>query len=266
MALDKNLTKRMKEHQITEIEKGVFSIEDFGLDKVFLVTGEQRALLIDCGTGTFSLKNAVETLTKLPYDVVITHGHVDHVGGAGEFSMIHLSEKDAELLKETDVKERRKYNFKMKLFGMQGVNRKAITGYGAVPEVKYIKEGDLFDLGGRTVRVIETPGHTKGSLSFLIENEGILFSGDIINPLYMMFIGDTATFEDVQETYEKLLDFDIKRIYPTHLTYAVTRDDLMTALDGVHEILKKKNGRGRLKLYNYKTETFLYRDSKIHKK
>ena len=48
----------------------------------YLVEGDERAVLLDTGCGLGDLKAYVESLTDKPYEVVLTHGHVDHAGGA----------------------------------------------------------------------------------------------------------------------------------------------------------------------------------------
>ena len=50
--------------------------------------------MIDTGSGFGNLKKVIETLTDLPYVVLNTHGHLDHVGGNHEFGKAYLSEKD----------------------------------------------------------------------------------------------------------------------------------------------------------------------------
>ncbi|MDU4927909.1 MBL fold metallo-hydrolase, partial [Clostridium sp.] len=57
---------------------------------MYLIVGKRRAVLLDTGFGLGSLKSYVKTLTSLPYDVVVSHGHLDHAGGAGEFKEVFL--------------------------------------------------------------------------------------------------------------------------------------------------------------------------------
>ena len=54
----------------------------------FLVEGETRAVLIDTMTGIRGLKEFVSTLTDLPVQVALTHGHMDHAGGVFEFGPV----------------------------------------------------------------------------------------------------------------------------------------------------------------------------------
>lgn len=62
--------------------------------RCFLVEGSERALLIDTCSGVGNLAEYVATLTDKPLTVWVTHGHVDHVGGAGWFDTVHLNAAD----------------------------------------------------------------------------------------------------------------------------------------------------------------------------
>lgn len=66
---------------------------------MFLLKGTERALLIDTGVGMTDLKKLISWLTPLPYDVVLTHGHPDHIGGAAQFEEVYIHEKDEDSLK-----------------------------------------------------------------------------------------------------------------------------------------------------------------------
>lgn len=75
---------------IIEIAPKTYFINEFGMNAMYLIVGEKRALAIDAGSGFCDFKGIIESLTKLPYDVAITHGHPDHVGGAGQFDEIYI--------------------------------------------------------------------------------------------------------------------------------------------------------------------------------
>ena len=56
-----------------------------GSQNMYLLEGAERALLIDTGWGSGTLRAYVERLTDRPVEVVITHGHLDHSGSCGEW-------------------------------------------------------------------------------------------------------------------------------------------------------------------------------------
>ena len=83
-------------YPVKQIAKGCYAVDEFGLDMMYVVIGEERALVIDTGSGAGDFKGLIEEMTSLPYDVVATHGHGDHVGGAGQFQEIFIHPKDFE--------------------------------------------------------------------------------------------------------------------------------------------------------------------------
>ncbi len=144
----------------------VFTIQNTPYDSHMYVVAEgQKCLIIDLG-GDFSLAKEVLTRENLtPVAVLLTHCHFDHVAGIksaidnGVDVYIHTA--DAKLL---ETKE--------------GTLAYYVgTDYTPVFDYKTFEEGD-YDFDGIKVKVILTSGHTKGSVSFLIED--CLFTGDTL--------------------------------------------------------------------------------------
>lgn len=166
---------------------------------VYLVEGEQAALLIDTGCGVGSLKQYVESLTNLPYQVVLTHGHVDHAGGAGEFEQVYLNEKDYEVAEEhMSVEMRQAY-----------INNAAIakTEYVlplALSKFKPLEEEHRFDLGGVTVVMLGLAGHTPGSMCVLVEECRSILLGDACNSFGFLQLPHSTS---VSEYHQNLLSF-----------------------------------------------------------
>ncbi len=78
----------------TRISENVIRISDHGADNMYLVTGTQKAMLIDNGLGVANIRDYIKTLTKLPLIVVITHGHPDHAGGNYQFKEVYIHPDD----------------------------------------------------------------------------------------------------------------------------------------------------------------------------
>ena len=123
----------------------------------YLIEGTERALLFDTATGIGRLRPFVEQLTDKPLTVLNSHGHGDHAGGNYEFEevYIHPADQDAAV-------SAARHN------GEQQVKAEQEAGLAGAPlqDTKYLplKEGDTFDLGGRVLEIVETPGHTPGSV------------------------------------------------------------------------------------------------------
>jgi glyoxylase-like metal-dependent hydrolase (beta-lactamase superfamily II) len=146
-----------------ELAPGLRMICDYENDKMYLLTGSQRALLIDCGMGSGDLRGYIESFTGgLPLDVVITHAHPDHIARMGQFQAdcnVYMHLDDLPMVK----------SFIERLH------------YEIDPEkIKDMREGFVFELGDRQLRVYHLPGHSKGSIVLLDEQNGILFAGDAV--------------------------------------------------------------------------------------
>ncbi len=88
-----------------------------------------------------------------------------------------------------------------------------------------LSSGDRIDSGAGVLRVVETPGHTKGSVSFYLEEDGILFSGDLISvtydplPLVLAEKGTDGwlnTYDDHLASLGRLSELDPSVVLPGH--------------------------------------------------
>jgi glyoxylase-like metal-dependent hydrolase (beta-lactamase superfamily II) len=155
---------RAKDKYISnEVAPGVRMIRDFDGDKMYLLTGSQRALLIDAGMGSGDLRGYVESfIGDLPLDVVITHGHPDHIARIGQFQedcAVYMHHADLPMVKR--FIDRMNYEIDLE-------------------KIIHIDENFVFDLGDRTLRVHHIPGHSPGCIVLFDEKNGILLSGDAI--------------------------------------------------------------------------------------
>jgi glyoxylase-like metal-dependent hydrolase (beta-lactamase superfamily II) len=127
-----------------------------------------EALVIDPAG---EVKRIVSRLRKKELEckgILCTHGHVDHVAGAGPLSdavgaPVYINEADAGALASP----------RTKLVGLAG-------GVLATRprQVQYLEDGDRVEVGDLCLEVLSTPGHTRGGLSFY--TPGYLFCGDLI--------------------------------------------------------------------------------------
>jgi hypothetical protein len=81
-------------HEIEEIAENTWRIDEGGFVNCYLLAGKTGALLIDTGIGAGRLRETVESLTKLPVTVVLTHGHCDHAGGTGWYPSYFIHPAD----------------------------------------------------------------------------------------------------------------------------------------------------------------------------
>jgi glyoxylase-like metal-dependent hydrolase (beta-lactamase superfamily II) len=181
-------------------------IDDHGGDNIYLVEGKDKALLIDTGTGTADLLACVRSLTTLPVSVVNTHGHPDHAGGDFQFQTVYAHPSDFDLIVLFTGSEARRGLIQRVLQespDSESLVLKDTSGFD-VERLVPVRAGTVFDLGGRTVEVIETPGHTKGSICLLDSGRKLLFTGDDNNTLVWLFLDHCLPLETYLETLRSL--------------------------------------------------------------
>ena len=171
---------------VVQIAEGTYEIDIFDTGSVFLIVGSERALVIDTGIGIGDLKGMLRKLTDKPLTVVMSHGHGDHTGGAGQFGEYHMNEKDfAGFGVVAGMDMRKGYaSFFPKKFPDRYYAydpETDIVDFGDNVRRIPMTEGQVFDLGGRKVTAFECPGHTPGSMVFLDETSRCLFAGDALN-------------------------------------------------------------------------------------
>ena len=185
---------------------------DIGYDSnIFLIVGE-RTVLVDAGTGLSTDKvvhGIREILGSRKLDIIVlTHCHVDHVGGLVPLSKEFDAEimagiGDAPFIANGDPKYTLSRMFDVQL--------------GQV-EVTELVDGDVIDIGEHRLRVIDTPGHTMGGICLYDEVTKGLFSGDTV---FSQGVGRTdfisGSSHDLISSLRKLRDLDIGMLYPGHM-------------------------------------------------
>ncbi len=165
----------------SKLSDHVWRIEDGGMVSQYLVTGEEKALLIDAGWGIGDLAAQVASLTSLPLTVINTHGHPDHTCGNYRFDNVQIHQADVPLMKK-NFSPKTRYDilkkFRNKPFP-EGFSEDAWL-HAPLKRFTPFTGPQSFDLGGRVVDVIETPGHTPGSICLFDRKEHWLFTGDNI--------------------------------------------------------------------------------------
>lgn len=159
----------------------------------------QDCLIIDPGDDSQFIINKIKDLGLEPKAIIFTHGHFDHTLAALELKLIfkipcYLEQKDLPILKR-QVKTAL-FFLKQKVVPPVAVNQ-------------FLKQGMVIKFGNSSLKVIETPGHTQGSVTFLGDNHpyGLLaFVGDL------MFQNGGVGRTDLKGGNEIKLNQSIKKI------------------------------------------------------
>lgn len=194
----------MLEFKTEKITDRVTRIYAFATELMYLVEGDNRAVLLDTGSGVGSLKRCVEQLTDKPVTVLITHGHVDHAMGAFEFDDVYMSHKDDYIYTEHSDMQFRKEGI-IKLSDDFIPAQEDLIPSAPLSHFKNLKGGDIFNLGGITIEVYDCPGHTKGSVVMLIKEERSLLLGDACNYFTFLFDDYSLSVTEYENSLKKLL-------------------------------------------------------------
>jgi glyoxylase-like metal-dependent hydrolase (beta-lactamase superfamily II) len=193
--------------------------------------GRDRDLLIDCALGVAPLRSAVVERFGREPTVVLSHGHLDHMGCAHEFADVWAHELE-------DVTSPGRGTLSgPELLNLLGAEDSGFDPPGdvmvtALPHVDYdvsgyelrpvtpsrrLRDGDVVDLGDRRLRVLHLPGHTAGSLGLHDAEHRMLFTGDVIyDPPALLDDLHDSDRDDYVRSMRRLLDLEVEVVHTGH--------------------------------------------------
>lgn len=177
--------------KIIEQGNGIFYISEMLGVGSHLLMGDEKALLIDTGYGYGNLRKEVEKITDKPVIVINSHVHPDHSMGNGQFEEVYVCAADLPRIHNgelSDLNELLMGYAKKKvppvyLFLLYDRLKKK-PSYETI--YKELSESNTFELGGRSIKLLEMPGHTPGSIIVLDEKSRSVFAGDAVNPAALL--------------------------------------------------------------------------------
>jgi glyoxylase-like metal-dependent hydrolase (beta-lactamase superfamily II) len=200
----------------------------------YLIVGAKQALLFDTGMGIGNIKAIVARLTSRPIVVLNSHSHNDHVGGNWQFPFIYGMDT---AFTRTSAKGSHE--------GAQAeIAKDQICG--ALPKgfdpAKYstkpwkislfVHNGFKVNLGGRTIEIISTPGHTPDSICLIDRANGLLFTGDTFYPGEIWLYRPETDFSAYLASVRKLVALapEIKLVLGAH-NVPVAQPSVLPQLD-----------------------------------
>ena len=247
-------------YTVTDMGDGIKKVLDWHVDPIWVLQEGNEVLVIDTGMGSgdlyaYIMENVIDNPDAAKIDLVITHNHGDHIAKLGDFvgkdnvEKVYIGTDDSASV--------------IKMMGDDAA--KVVT----------VEDGDTIPYGNHTMKVIEVPGHTAGSVVYLLDNSK-LFTGDAIGTGYVwMQIGVTtiAEYVDALEHLNAEVEGLELTIYGGHaqnrytLTDQYVRDILECAkgiVDGTLEGVQYLRGNvADAKIATYGTASIVYDPDKI---
>lgn len=211
----------MKWFTVEAVDSETFALSEYGhWEKThsYLLLGRDRALLIDTGLGVADIREAAASLTELPVQAALTHAHWDHMGGLAAFPDFALHEAEAPWLTggfplpEAAVRAQLTRDSCAFPEGFSPGSCRVFQG----PPARLLREGDRLELGGRTLQVLHTPGHSPGHVCYYEPERGYLFSGDLIYGGCLDAWYPSTDPKAFRHSVERAAGLEVRRLLPGH--------------------------------------------------
>lgn len=210
----------------------------------YLLNGAERSLLIDTGLGICNIYDEVTKLTDKPIAAVATHIHWDHIGGHKYFSDFYAHENELDWLKGKFplTLEAVKNMVLDRCDPPEGYDVNSYELFQGTP-TRILRDGDIIDIGGRTIEIIHTPGHSPGHMCFWEEEKRYLFTGDLVYKDTLLAYYPSTDPEAYLSSLERLYLLPAKRIFPGHHSLDIEQEIVLRMRDAFRAL--KKEGKLR---------------------
>jgi len=196
---------------------------------IFLIDGGDDAVLIESGVGQ-DTKKIIDNIAKINIDkekiskLILTHAHLDHSGGAYDFKKmlglkIYISKIEAGYIENGDenaigLNIAKKSGFYPDDFKLNPVKIDAA-----------LNGGEIIKVGKYALRIINSPGHSAGSICVLLENhtKKVLFSGDTVFMRGLLSLENLpdSSLQDYKIGINNIFNYEIDSLVPSHYGFAL---------------------------------------------
>jgi len=194
-------------------------IDSYAVGDIWLVRGRERDLVVDTGCGIVSPAPLVEAIAGKPVAAVTLNASYDHAGGWHSFSERACHPLDAPLLDAPDAEQASVSDYlndeTLWSLPWEGYRLEDYSLHPAKP-TRLVEDGEIFDLGNRSLEVLHVPGRSLGGLAIWEAATGSLFTSD------MLYDGEhgLAWPPDDPETYcsslRRMAQLPVKCVYAGH--------------------------------------------------
>ena len=208
-------------------------IDPYSVGDIWIVRGRDRDLVIDSGSGMVSPVSLIETIANKPLTAVALNHSYDHAGAWHGFSDRACHPVDALDLAKMNLEDAEvsRYLTESRLWALPSAGYQ-LSDYSLTPAepTQLVNEGDVFDLGNRSLEVMHVPGRGQGGLAIWESATGSLFTSD------MLYDGDHGLAWPPSEpraycaSLRRFRELPVECVYPGH--YGVFgRDRMLEVID-----------------------------------
>ena len=196
-----------------QLTKHIIRIKDICDTFLYLVIGEEKAILLDTGDGFGDLKEYVTKLTDKPITIIHTHGHLDHACGTALFegSEVYMNYEDMPVYHLHASIEYR-YNLHKNKPAVCDI---PVSEYNPMytGEIKPLTDGQRFDLGGVHITMVHVKGHTPGMMCALIEEDRTMLFGDACGVFVLLFDEYSSCVSEYKQSLLHLKEYEDRYDY-----------------------------------------------------
>lgn len=226
---------------IDKIDKTTYIISEYRHweeTHCYLLNGDKRSLLIDTGLGISNIHDEVVKLTDKPITAVATHIHWDHIGGHRYFSEFYAHAEELDWLNgkfPLPIKTVREMVID-RCDLPEGFNINNYELFQGIP-AKILQDHDIIDLGGRKIEALHTPGHAPGHLCFWENDNGYLFTGDLVYKDILFAYYPSTDPESYLISLKKVAALPVKKVFPAHHSLDI-QPEILVRMQKAFEQLK----------------------------
>lgn len=221
-------------YSYTKIRENIWQIAEDNSACCTLLKGSELAVLIDTGYGNRNLRAFVEENITTPYMVINSHGHPDHIGGNHWFDTVYALQEEWDVINHFEENKLKKYT------------------------LKALQIGQCISLGDLTMEVVSLAGHTKGSIGFIVQEEGILIAGDALNESLWLFNYGSLSMADLYNTIKATMELDFSTYLCGHSHEEFQKEKLFSHVHNIETL--KINSCTKQETIGFETYCSKYED------
>jgi glyoxylase-like metal-dependent hydrolase (beta-lactamase superfamily II) len=235
---------------VEQLDATTFAISEYGHweeTHAYLFIGAARSLLLDTGLGVGNIRTVIDCLTTGPVTALVSHAHWDHTGGLRWFADFGVHPLDRAWLAHglpVSVESIRR-TFAARPFAQTPPVGFALDRYAPFTgePTFVVDDGDVLDLGDRTLTVFHTPGHSPGSISLYEARTGYLATGDLLYEGTLDAFYDSTDPVAFARSIRRLGTLPVTRLLPGHHRLAIP----VVYLREAHEAFEQLQATGQLR-------------------